>query len=779
MGNDNTVQKRTDKIKSWLDDNPGKYDIFLVILLYIAGVAIHYLIGNFPRRIATYADELLYFTTAQSIHDGSGILCMNAPTSFNKVAYSFVISPFFGIDDPILRVNMIALFNNALIMTSIFFVYLIGRELELNRGSLLPVLAIAVLWPDLMYSLTFMSENLNWPLILLAVYLWLKGKKGKHTVVYSVAFGAACYIGYLCKNIFLALLLCAVLFEAAYPFVAYLTNRRDKPDQRLGECFDKRGLIGCGIAVAAFAVCYILGNTLLFSGSDSNAAGAIAGGLESLNGGYAVMYLFFAFVYYIAASLIAVLIMPIIYSAANFKNMDTITQKTFSFLILYLLISCAMISYTISINEDIGSAFPRMHMRYLGFILLLLIVVFFKVLQTKSDTDTAVSRKQLIFTIAAAFFTCIIFKGFENGKAAIDQSVLNVYDSAAEVIMGYTDKLGDQKFYLIQPVSFAVFAIIIFIVCYYKDKKKAERSATFVFSVFMLMICFQNSRLEVEQMKTSYKADNEIINNVTAMNQYLENTDADERILYICSDAYSKEQKTFTVYFNYINRLCQCMDGDVPFYSDNGKTVDIPNTEFEFSLSNASFTYESFDKFDYIITDHNCAVEVKGVTPIDEASGEYYTLYKNDDPATVEFVPEVYIGEPLEITFSKENNNSEKYCASKLKETENGSSLTSESRIVFKVPVLGEFDSVKVSIDIAKTYENSPQRYIVVHKNEILAEGTMNGAGEIEVTVPVENDELAFDLVCPTAFDKDGDHEDIFTGFVPKYAFELSKITVG
>lgn len=777
MENENTIVKRSDKIKSWLDSKPGKYDIFIVILLYIAGVAALYFIGNFPIRIAAYGDELLYYTIAQSIHDGNGIMCLNAHTNFDKVAYSFILSPFFGIEDPVLRVKMITLFNKALIMTSIFFVYLIGKEIELNRGSMLMTLAVTLVWSDFSYSLTFMSENLNWPLIMLAIYLWLKSKKSKHYVWYALVLGAVCYIGYLCKNIFLAMLLSAVLFEIAYPFIEFLMNRRNDPPKKLRECFDTRGLIGCGITIVLFAVCYISGNALLFGGSASNAAGAVTGVLDIFMNNYIFLYLIFAFVYYLAAAIIAVLVMPVAYSAVNIKDMDTTTRKLFSFLMIYLLISCAMVAYLISIKEDLGLIFPRIHMRYFGFILLLLIAVFFKVLQTKSGTGSVSSRTQLIFTMAAAFFTCMIFYGFDD-LSAVDQSVLNVYNSAAEVIQNYTAAGGERKFYLIKLASFVIFAVIIFLVYYYKNKKNSERAAACVFSIFMLMVCVQNYRLEAAQIKGRYSTDNEMISNVLDINHYLDNADDDKNILCICSNKYGNKQKTFTTYFDHMNDLCVCSERDLTKYTSDGKTIDIPNTEFEINISNFPFTYDKFSGFDYIITDNDCYTKLRGVTQIDEASGEFYTLYKNDTPAAVEIVPVEYVGEPLEITFATDKNNSEKYCDSGVEKTDEGFYWLSEDRVSFKIPVRGEYDSAEICVDVVKTYRNSHQRYVIVQGDRVLSEGDLNGAGELVFTVPVKFDELAFDIVCPTAFNIKKEAEIILNGKASSYSLGISKITV-
>lgn len=780
-GND-AVSKKSDRIKSWLGEKTGKFDILFVILLYIAGVAAYYFFGNFQKRIATYPDELLYYTIAQSIHNGSGILCLNGHAGFSKIIYALFLSPLFGIEDPVFRLSMITLCNSALIMTSLFFVYLIGRELELNRLSMLLTLAVTILWSDLTFSMTFMAESLNWPLTLLAVYLWLKSKNSKRPVVFAVVLGVICYIGYVCKSIFLALFLSTVLFEAAYPMVMFWLNRKSDPDKRLREYFDKRELICCGLSVVVFAVCFFVGNRLLAGAMNSNSSAAsdvsnvIAVGIMGFDSIYEFLYLLFAFVYYLAGALIAVMVLPVAYSACSFKRLDTPTQKTFSFLIIYLVISCAMISFTISINEDIGAILPRVHMRYMGFILLLLIVVFFKALQMKSETKSS-PKKTLIISLAAAFVACMIFCGLDNSKAVIDQSVLNVYNSAAKILDNYTQNVYFRDFYLIKPASFILFAVITLIIFYYKEKRGSPRAAAGVFSLFMLMLCFQNCRLEINELRERYMTEDNMVANVLALHQYFEKTDEDAQILYICENDVSGEQKTLATYFNYIPNLCQCLDYDLPDLTVDGITVDVPNTEFTTSARSLSISYDKFSGFDYIIIDNGSDTVLRNVTRIDEASGDVFTLYKNNDPATIEIVPYSYIGEPLEITFSEEDGNIENFDCSGIETKGDYCSWTTDDRASIDIPVLGEYESVKVSVEIDETYDNSQQRYIVSHGNDILTEGTMTGKGEISFTLPVDEDNISIGIVCPTAFNNDKG-VDGFSNSSTRYAFKLGKITV-
>lgn len=779
MENDNTSVKLIDRIKSRLGEKPGKYDFFFVLLLYIAAIAVYSLMDNFLKRIDIYSDELLYYTIAQSIHDGNGALAMNAHTAFNKYIYSILLSPFFGIEDPILRVNMITLFNKALMLSSLLLIYFIGKEIELKRGYMLAALGVAVLWPDFTYSMGFMAENLNWPLTLLAIFLWFKAKKGKHVIAYSLGFAAVCYLGYHCKNIFLALFLSAVLYEAAYPIVTYWISRKEAPEKKLREYFDKKSLLGCGISVLLFAVCYIVVGRLLMNGDNTIIGTLTSDKSNEYGAAYTFLYLIFAFVYYLAASVIAVLAMPIARSAASFKQMDVSTRKIFSMLMIYLVISCGMIAFTISINEDVGSVLPRLHMRYLGFILLLLIVIFFKVLQTKSGEDPKFARGQLIFTLVIAFLACMLFEGSNDEMAVIDQSVMNVYNSADVVLSSFSSTFLTKKFYVIKFAAFAVIAFVTYIVYYYANRKRSEQTAAVIFFVFIMFISLRNLGIEVNEVRYAYSTNEDMVEDALTLDRYFDNAGNDKTILFINSGRTSKEHKTLTTYFDHIGQLCEVIDSDVYNFAADGKVIDVPNTDFEFNIASFIYTYDKFDGFDYIIMDHKCHTELLGVELIEEASGKYYTLYKNLERSTVETVPVVYVGEPLEKTFSEDSNDVNNYCKFGIEKSGDYAYWTNADRVGFQIPVIGEFESAKVTVKVAETFNNTPQRYIVTFMNDILVEGTLTGAGEISFTVPVSNEVLRFDIISPTAMGVENeDLEYVITGDIKRYAFKISGFTV-
>lgn len=634
--NENSAPKKSERIISWLSAKTNGKDLIWVALLYLAGVAVHFVIGNFPRKVNVLADEALYFSMAQSIHNGGGPLCLNAHTGFNKVMYPLLLSPLFGIDDPVMRVKMITLFNSALILSSVFLVYLIGKELKLCRGTMILAVLITLLFPDLMYSNSFMSENLAFPLVLLAVWVWLKSegceKRGRR-LVYSAALGCLGYIGYLCKDTFLAFLLTFAVFELLYPLFLFLVYRKDAPDKKIREYYNVNALIGCGTAITVFTLCFVLGNILLFGGG-ANHGGVISGGLNKLFGNaYAFFYLLYAFVYYLSASVIAVLALPIVLPAARFKETERDTQSVFSFLILYLVISCAMVAYTIGINEDIGASLPRVHLRYMGAILLLLIVVFLKFPQDKPEER--VSGKQCAATVMISALACAVMKGINY--VTIDQSMLNVYLMMSEKLPPLTHVKDDLVFYPASAAFFLILTAVALIVVYYKNR--SSRKAAVIFAAFTLAVCFQNNRLEIEEYRTDFSADPEMISEIMTANGYLDDIGGQKRILYISNENRAENSKLLITYFDHTENICHSNVKDIGEMAGESGVIDVRNAEFRTNFYGFTYSYDRFDGFDYIITDGGSEIELKGVTPISEASGDFYALYKNDDPAAVEIIP--------------------------------------------------------------------------------------------------------------------------------------------
>lgn len=752
-------------LKNWLDSETGKKDIFIALFFYAVGVISHFLMGNFPKALEIYGDELLYFTIGQSIYNGTGIQCMNAVTNFKKVLYSALISPFFAIDDVILRIQMINLFNSILIMSSIIIVYLIAKELKFKRGGTILVLLIASVWPDLTYSMTFMAENFHWPFTLLFILLWIKSKKSEHIWRYSVLLGCLCYIGYLCKDIFLAVFICYIVFELCYPFLMFLINHK-KDNIKLKNYYSKKILIGCVIFVVSFVICYFLGNGLLYAGEDSNAINAISNGLSNFTDVYTFMYLLYVFVYYIAAALTATLVMPAVYSVIKFKSLDKHLQMFVSFVLLCLAVSCAIIAYTISIREDIGRIIPRVHFRYIGTIILLLIIGFLRILQDKFNAQKGKKMGGLMAVIVVLTFVSLIFKGIIS--SATDHCTMNLYQTIADKIGAVSYNNSDLTLYPYVLVVFVVLIIIAIVIhCIYVHG--FSKAASALFAVIMLATCIYNTCYDYNFFHFFCKVEEERIYSIKTINEWLEEMNG-SRIMYLTEEPFGKGHKTVMTYFEPSEYLYTVTSDSVLSAANDG-TVTVSDTQFFTSIF--GYSYERIGGFDYVLVDETVQSVLQNVSLIEEVSDNYFKLYKNIDPAIIKMYPYNYWENFLEINFTGEVPNSYKYNISGMSYPDLDYTWTDGDCVHFEIPVYGDYDSLDIKIEIVGTFGEQP--YEVVQNGEKIIEGSLDGVGEIVFNAQVIDNMLKFDVLCPGSlvvsqvWEVDDDR---------KVAFRFSKMTI-
>lgn len=743
MINKITSNPKMHSVMNLLNIETGKKDFFYVLAFYAVGVLVYFIIGNFPKAIATYGDELLYFTIGQSIHDGKGIMCMNAPTDFKKVIYSLLLAPFFNIEDAILRVKLINLFNCMLMMSSVILIYFIVKELKLKRGGVILALLITLLWPDMTYSISFMAENFNWPFTLLFILLWIKGKKSDYVIRYSALLGCMCYIGYLGKDIFLAVVLSYVVFEISYPFLMFLLYRKEEKC-KFKEFYSRRRIIGVVIFVLCFLICYFVGNNILYGGADSNFSNAVMSGFSRLTDKYNIMYTLYAFIYYIAAVLTATFILPIVCSILNFKKMDKQYQMFFAFILLYLIVSCAMIAYTISSVEDIGRIIPRVHFRYIGSIMLLIIIGFLRILQDKLNFNKSEKQLRLFVTLTAVVVVSLIFKGIIEGSTA-DHSVLNTYQMVSSTFGSISIYEGGLVVYPYVLIVLLFIAIMIIVVhcCYTHCFNK---TAAILFTAIIVGCSVSDIYLENNQYRVSYAVEDARIDSIISINKWLKEKN-NKRILYLTENPFCIGHKTIMTYFNF-NQYLYSVTSEAVLFNANEGIVSVPDTHFCTSIWNNE--YEQIDGFDYILTDETVQNKFQNVSLVEEVSNDYFKLYKNIDPEIIQIYPKDYWDEHLDIDFTVENSNANKFNISGMSHPEPGFAWTNGDAVKFDIPVYGDYDYFNVSIEVVGTFAGE-QSYIVMQNGKQIAEGALSGVGKIEFNAEIIDDMLTFDVLCPDA----------------------------
>ena len=143
---------------------------WILLLILTASAAVRVLLSIFPKSAVTYNDELFYLELAQNLFSRGTATVYTTPVHFTKLLYSLLLAPFYAVKDGMLRIRLISAFNALLMSSSLIPGYLLARRALKKTGQIVFVLLFLALSPNLLFSVTFMAENLYYPLLLWGFY---------------------------------------------------------------------------------------------------------------------------------------------------------------------------------------------------------------------------------------------------------------------------------------------------------------------------------------------------------------------------------------------------------------------------------------------------------------------------------------------------------------------------------------------------------------------------------------------------------------------------------
>ncbi len=129
-------------------------------------------------RLTTYAwqlpgpwiipDELIYAELGRSVAESAAFTVRDEPTQIYAIVYSLVISPAYAVwDDPETSYRAAKAINSLVMSLAAIPVYLLARRFA-ERGWSIAAAALAVAVPSMAYTGVLMTENVFYPLFLLA-----------------------------------------------------------------------------------------------------------------------------------------------------------------------------------------------------------------------------------------------------------------------------------------------------------------------------------------------------------------------------------------------------------------------------------------------------------------------------------------------------------------------------------------------------------------------------------------------------------------------------------
>lgn len=387
------------------------HDIRVLVLvaagLFVLSSVVRFCLADFPKCIGVLPDEIRYLNLAASLFNEGQLIERGGFSSFQKILYPLALSPAFLADDPLLRVRLITLLNSIYVSSAVFPALLLARRLFTGKAPVIICLLLALIMPDMCYSMTFLSECIYLPLALWLIACCLRALEARGRAQYAWCAGAGllCYVTYLAKEV-------ALGFALAFIVVMIVRICRAKDDGRaqaavrsgiarvVGRVRGQAWLRAClslACFVVGFLIPFIILKFTLFSGL-----------LNSYNqtdpsvllNPYTLLFAIYALASDATHFVIAFAFFPLVLPALTWPRLTRRERDLYLFCLLAFVFILLIVVYTISIREDLGHVGIRPHVRYVAPIFLPLL--FLTIKQLLRGDGTAIMRTPFAFAAAIA-----------------------------------------------------------------------------------------------------------------------------------------------------------------------------------------------------------------------------------------------------------------------------------------------------------------------------------------------------------------------------------------
>ncbi|MBR3312938.1 MAG: glycosyltransferase family 39 protein [Atopobiaceae bacterium] len=500
-----------------------------VALMFLAGVVLRFVWADYTKVIYTYPDELRYYGIARSLFQGQGTMLYNTPTDFQKLLYSFVLMPTFAIGDHALRLRAIALVNAAVMMSGIAPLYLLAKRLLRNPAGVYAACALFTIMPDLVHTMTFMSEVVFMPLALWLVYgyyvVFLVDRPlSRRYCAHSVLLGLGTYALYLCKEVavvFPASLGGLLLIEAAGRVIL----RHSPLDLDL-----KRTLVGFALLMGAFGTCFVMLKLTAFAGMGNSYNQT---SLDVLSLPHRKKYLLHGFFYYLACCLLAMGVIPFVAPLMSWDALPKERRRLYVMLAGILALNAAVIAYTITVREDFPRPIPRSHMRYACYLWLPFICLWLGA----ADADrrrTRIAPIGIVGLICTVILTLFVYQGSFSGSP-VDNMTL-----------AYLNDLAPTRLFLLRHV------LVLLLLCYLAYGKEGAVTYRCAFLAAFVVVQFVNNAILIPYTYGQNSVTNDARAQALSVADYID-AHPGEEFLVLSPAKDADEQRLFDTYIDNTN----------------------------------------------------------------------------------------------------------------------------------------------------------------------------------------------------------------------------------
>ncbi len=578
-----------------------------VAVLFLVCAAVYGVLSSYPRELAVYSDEVRYLDVARSLLQGRGLRVRNMPSDYQKILYPLCILPALLLKTTAAQITAIGWLNAAYMASAVFPAYALAKTMGMNRRRTVFLVGVTAVLPTMSAASTFMSETVFLPLSLWQVYFFLRAMlaEPKARVGWCAAAGAFCYLLYLNKEV-------ALYYLIAWVLVRVWVWWHDKASWQ-AELACNAALLG------SFLVCFLLAKATLFRGlgNSYNQTGWLTG--EQWR------FLPFALVCDALFTVLAFWVFPVLLPLCGLhrprKGSDPRRTQLPLFLLLSLGVGVAVIAWSITVREDLGSPSPRQHMRYLEPLLIPLLAVTLDVLDEKFDKK----RRTLLAVLTGVWGVGFVLVCRAIGAGAGDNTLLQWFDFVAD----RADRLpglSEGAWLTVWRVCIAIGVAVLGVLLVRHKARRALAAAALVLCV----LCYAG---EWRINRWTYEVPAESAAQASALNDALEGLDGN--VLFLPCGVRQRDSQLIETY---VTRDVYIVEYET--LAQSGALADgvLDLASEAVGPEYPGRAYEDLDAADWVLVADGVPVDTVALEKTDVVCPAGYVLYRNLTPGTVKFL---------------------------------------------------------------------------------------------------------------------------------------------
>ena len=503
-----------------------KLTLFFLLLLILSAV-LRVVLSIFPKAAVTYNDELFYLELSQNIFLRGSLNVYGTPLHFTKLLYPLLLSPFHAVSDGVLRTRLISAFNALLVSSALIPGYLLARRILKKNWQVILSLLVLAFSPNLLFSLTFMAENLYLPLVLWGFYAAYRFFTSERKPVHAFLLGVLGFLLYFAKEVG-----AAWIAAVAVALAAALWNKKSSR---------KEALLSLGCFIAGVLIPFLFTRFILLRGMTYSYSAQVS--FDNLAGASQMMYLLYASVILLLFFLLSAGFFPVALPAVRYKKLASANQSLCLLSLCYILFVTLGVAFGVSLYADFPNTALRIHLRYfLGAAFPFLLLA----LAAAEETEPLSIKNPLTAVTAGFASLLLVFLFIPTVGSLVDLPVLDftkLFNPASSKIL-----------WLWKLVPVVLLAVILLLL----NKKGARAFACLLLPLMLVLeivsgvVFFRNAKEEEEI------TDTDLIAEVRTLDQYLDTVDG--TVLVLSETSHEPELRA-------INTL---MNDDYAFATFNG-----------------------------------------------------------------------------------------------------------------------------------------------------------------------------------------------------------------